>query len=284
VAGAVAAPVLVGAASIGAIEDAVLDAALADHAGAGSVGAGISAAGSAGDPWTTPLPGGYAPGTAGAIVGTNLDAKVSEVGGGTPPTVDEIADEVQTRTIAAVTGVTNPVTIANAADVTAIKAKTDQMTFTVALKVDATAEATVDEEALASAISAAVVAALGGSAEVTLLSPVLDGGSVVLTQGDDYLAADGRALSWSSTAWPDLTGATIRFGAKHRVFTADTVAATGAVVSASSARVELPASVTDSLRVGQWGYMLEATLSTGHVVTLASGRLHVLEDLIPVAP
>ena len=54
------------------IEDALLDALLADHAGAGTVGAGIAAAGAAGDPWSTALPGAYAAGTAGAIIGAFL--------------------------------------------------------------------------------------------------------------------------------------------------------------------------------------------------------------------
>lgn len=55
----------------------VWDEAIAGHAIAGSTGAALSAAGSAGDPWTTPLPGAYGAGTAGNIVGTNLDATVS---------------------------------------------------------------------------------------------------------------------------------------------------------------------------------------------------------------
>lgn len=52
-----------------AIADAVWDEALAGHAGAGSAGAALSAAGTAGDPWSTALPGSYAEGTAGEILG-----------------------------------------------------------------------------------------------------------------------------------------------------------------------------------------------------------------------
>jgi hypothetical protein len=37
----------------------------------------VSSAVSSVDPWATPLPGSYAPGTAGSILGSNLDAKVS---------------------------------------------------------------------------------------------------------------------------------------------------------------------------------------------------------------
>lgn len=47
----------------------------------GTMGEKLNAAGTAGDPWTTNLSGYTTPGTAGYIVNTNLDAKVSEVGG-----------------------------------------------------------------------------------------------------------------------------------------------------------------------------------------------------------
>lgn len=60
-----------------AIADAVWDELIAGHAGVGSTGAALSAAGSAGDPWGTLLPGAYGAGTAGQIIGDNLNATVS---------------------------------------------------------------------------------------------------------------------------------------------------------------------------------------------------------------
>lgn len=51
------------------IVDGVLDEALSGHTIAGSVGAGISAAGAAGDPWTSLLPGAYTGSQAGKILG-----------------------------------------------------------------------------------------------------------------------------------------------------------------------------------------------------------------------
>ena len=56
------------------VEDAVWDAATADHTDAGSMGVAVS---SAGDPWSTALPGLYSAGTAGKLIGDNLDAKIS---------------------------------------------------------------------------------------------------------------------------------------------------------------------------------------------------------------
>lgn len=85
-----------------AIADAVWDEATADHSDVGSTGAAITAAGSAGDPWATALPGSYGAGTAGKIVGDNINAPIG--------TVDAVVD--------------------------AIKAKTDSLTFTVAGDVD----------------------------------------------------------------------------------------------------------------------------------------------------
>jgi hypothetical protein len=59
------------------IADAVWDEALSGHTTAGSAGKALADAGSAGDPWTTAVPGAYGAGTAGYILGTNLDATVS---------------------------------------------------------------------------------------------------------------------------------------------------------------------------------------------------------------
>lgn len=73
-----------------AISDQVWDEAIAGHAGAGSTGAALSSASSAGDPWNTPLPGGYGPGTAGKIVGDNLNAPVA--------TVDTVVDAIKAKT------------------------------------------------------------------------------------------------------------------------------------------------------------------------------------------
>lgn len=51
------------------IADAVWDEAIAGHLSAGSTGLALNSAGSAGDPWSTALPGAYGAGTAGEILG-----------------------------------------------------------------------------------------------------------------------------------------------------------------------------------------------------------------------
>ena len=100
-----------------AVADAVWDEAVADHAGVGSTGAALAAAGGSGDPWATALPGAYGAGTAGKIVGDNLNATVSS---------RSSHDAAAVKTAIEAAG----------SHLALIKAKTDNLTFTVAGDVD----------------------------------------------------------------------------------------------------------------------------------------------------
>ena len=102
--------------AVNEIVDQVWDELLSGHTTSGSTGAGLSAAGAAGDPWSTALPGSYGAGTAGKIVGDNLNATISSRASQT--SLDTLDDLVDT-------------------EVAAIKTKTDQLTFTVANQIDA---------------------------------------------------------------------------------------------------------------------------------------------------
>jgi hypothetical protein len=62
--------------SAAVIADSVRDVSNATPA-SGSLGEAVNAAASAGDPWQTPLPGPYPPGSAGKLISDQLDAKVS---------------------------------------------------------------------------------------------------------------------------------------------------------------------------------------------------------------
>jgi hypothetical protein len=96
-------------------------------------------------------------------------------------------------------------------EVAAIKAKTDQLTFTVALKVDATATVDVDEEAIADAIIAEIdiptveeiAEGLTGS-DITVVS-ALTGNTLSIYRGTEYSAANGTSVAFNYTALPDLT-------------------------------------------------------------------------------
>jgi len=63
--------------TVAAISDQVWDEIIAGHAIAGSTGEALSAAGGAGDPWITTLPGSYTAGQAGKIVGDNINATIA---------------------------------------------------------------------------------------------------------------------------------------------------------------------------------------------------------------
>ncbi len=87
---------------------AVFDVILASHLGAGTTGLALASAASAGDPWGTNIPGAYAPGTAGYIVGNALDATISSrlasAGYTVPPTATENADAALKRDWTAISG------------------------------------------------------------------------------------------------------------------------------------------------------------------------------------
>jgi hypothetical protein len=69
------------------IVDGVLDELLSGHTDVGSVGAGIAAAGSAGDPWSTALPGAYGAGTAGKLLSDAKAAIDTKAEPGDPMTI-----------------------------------------------------------------------------------------------------------------------------------------------------------------------------------------------------
>ena len=94
-----------------------------DWANGGRLDLLLDGAASAGDPWTTELPGAYGAGTAGKIVGDNLNATVSSRASQT--SVDTVDDLLDTE-VAAIKTV-----------VDAVKVKTDQLAFTATNKVDA---------------------------------------------------------------------------------------------------------------------------------------------------
>jgi len=76
--------------TVSSVAPAVWDVPAASHDAAGSTGEALNAAGTAGDPWTTSLPGGYAPGTAGKIIGDNINAPIA--------TVDSVVDDIKAKT------------------------------------------------------------------------------------------------------------------------------------------------------------------------------------------
>ena len=127
-------------------------------------------------------------------------------------------------------------------------------------------------------VSGTAGAALGRIATTgfTLISQVATNGDLELVLGDDYLALDNRALGYSFTTCPVLTGATIvmrvQVGALSLSFA-------GTVTGAASCRVELTSVQLATIGAGVYSYDLQATLTNGHVVTLVQATMVVSADV-----
>lgn len=128
----------------------------------------------------------------------------------------------------------------------------------------------------------AAIRALIGGGTVATSSPVAQGGAVKIIRGDDYKAADGRALTWtgnSADIWPDLTGATIAWKVLDTSGNVK-LSVTGSVITPTGTQqviAEPSASQTASLTAdsGQ-PYKVVAVLSDGDVCTLVTGYLQVV--------
>lgn len=126
--------------AVNEIVDQVWEEAIADHSGtAGSTAEKLAAAGAAGDPWSTAIPGAYGAGTAGKIVGDNLNATVSSrlaTSGYTAP-----LDAAGTRSAVGLASANLDTQLAEIEgetdDIAAIKTQTDKLAFTVANQIDA---------------------------------------------------------------------------------------------------------------------------------------------------
>jgi hypothetical protein len=115
--------------TLAAITDAVWDEATAGHTTAGTTGKALTDAGSAGDPWGTTLPGAYAAGTAGKIIGDNINATISSRA--TQTSVDDLPTNAE---LATALGTADDAVLAQVA---LVKAKTDQLTFGVTNTINA---------------------------------------------------------------------------------------------------------------------------------------------------
>lgn len=140
-----------------------------------------------------------------------------------------------------------------------------------------------NQEAILSAISTVQTTVSGAS--ITVVSPISeDGQTLTIVRGDDYLNDNGRAITFSSTSWPDLTGATFLFAAQKNGATdfVGTVTGTSVGGATQTVRLELPTAQTSLASVSPLGspykWDIEATLSDGAIVTIARGIAVVIED------
>ncbi len=130
-----------------------------------------------------------------------------------------------------------------------------------------------------------------GTGVVTVVQPVSgDGETLSFVRGDDYKEADARGVSFSSDDWPNLTGATaVKLTMRKRVGARGTtlwaaidhkVASFVPGVGNQTVVFEPTKTHTASLEPGTRSgiFDVEATLASGHIVTLVTGTINVTED------
>ena len=134
-----------------------------------------------------------------------------------------------------------------------------------------------------------------GAATVTYTSPAAEDGEFVIIAGDDYLAADSRALTMtvSDYAGPSLAAATATFRVLEIADFASTVEAadleTSATLSVDGTTVSISIDLTDEQTIAlsssppdtfkNHSFRIVATTAGGSVVTLATGRLTVKKGI-----
>jgi len=131
-------------------------------------------------------------------------------------------------------------------------------------------------------VGALVVAKLGliSSGSVTTSGPVLTSGDIALVKGDDYLASDGNALSWTSPTLIGLSVTEVTLILVHRASGAVPLTITGAATSwdgaLGRATVDMTTAQSATLLDGDDIYdgFVELTLATGSKRTPWAG-LHV---------
>lgn len=114
-----------------------------------------------------------------------------------------------------------------------------------------------------------------GSGIVVTCSPMRTAEQIEIIQGNDYNSTDSMALSWSSTAWTSLLGATVKFIIKG--VAEYTATATG--TTTQTVTCNLTAAQTAAINIAEYEYDLEATLSSGRIISLGTGKINVVEKI-----
>lgn len=123
----------------------------------------------------------------------------------------------------------------------------------------------------------AILGAVSGGS-VTYSGPLSpDGGTLTLTQGDDYTSAGtGRVLEWTSDAWSLELEAEVTAAFKPRLG-GDRLTFTLEVVDSTTVRLELSSEETEMLSIGEDVYEFGIFVTTPRQ-TLVKGWVTVVED------
>lgn len=133
-------------------------------------------------------------------------------------------------------------------------------------------------------LDAAVSSRLSSAtASVTITGPVLTSGDIVIVQGDDYSATDGRSLDWTYTdATADYTSSTAQIvldkSGTTKTFTMNAPSKSGSTVT-----LRWVPSATDTadtnLSAGVWTFQIHVTLSSGRKLTPVRGSAAVIDRI-----
>ncbi len=109
---------------------------------------------------------------------------------------------------------------------------------------------------------------------IVIVSPIASDGIICLTQGDDYKAADSRAIVVTLAGFPSVVGASVVLEAES-TFDATIVNIVGSITNSTTIQFEITHAVTAALTIGSaaYRYQMIATLADGSVVTLQA-RIH----------
>jgi hypothetical protein len=107
-----------------------------------------------------------------------------------------------------------------------------------------------------------------GGVTATVTTPLASDGRIEIVQGDDYRAADGRAIVFTFTGMPSLVGSTVDL-VLSSVSDDSTVSVAGSVLSSGTVSFDLAADVTAGLWDGDdaYTYAVRATLANGRKFT-----------------
>jgi len=157
----------------------VWDDTLAEHLISGSTGAALNAAGAAGDPWTTALPGAYGAGSAGKIIGDNVNGTI--LSRASQVTLDALDDLVDTEIGTIISTLGTPAGASVSADILVIDNLVDDLESRMGTPSNLGSGATVaanlvDIEAQTDDIGAAGagLTALATAAALTVIDDFLD--------------------------------------------------------------------------------------------------------------
>jgi hypothetical protein len=117
--------------------------------------------------------------------------------------------------------------------------------------------------------------------KLVIVSPIIEGGNLLLVRGDDYLSVDGRAITWTenSGTWPDLSTATVYLVIGSSKFFRKEITATTPTGNPKVLRAELTRADTNKLTQSAYNFIVEAVMSTGSHVTLIKGSVRMTAGL-----